>query len=260
MKSNYAPRPRYNRNHFRSPWPLAIVSLICLFWLASTGYGQLQTNLPAVTNNSATERFDDLVRDDFFAGDNESLQRGMKICEDALAKNPANAPAMSWQGNGWLLLAGQSFRAGDYAKGGELWQRGLKEMNDAVALQPDSLQVLIPRAATFLAIAKYVPNPDESKKLISTSVTDYEKVLKLQTQWDQVKTMPIHSRGELLSALAEGWFRLGETNKSLPYLRQITNDCAGSAYAKNAGSWLETIAAKAPNKPETLTCIGCHNR
>jgi hypothetical protein len=206
----------------------------------------------------ATERFDDLVRDDFFAGDKESFERGMKICEDALAKNPNHAPAMSWHGTGLLRLSGQSYQAGDYVKGGDLWHRGLKEMNDAVALQPDNLQVLIPRAATYLAIAKYDPNPVESKKLLTTAVSDYEKVFKIER--DHFQTMPLHPRGELLSALAEGWSRLGQTDKSIPYLRQITNDCAGSAYAKNAGSWLETIAAKTPNKPETLTCIGCHSR
>jgi hypothetical protein len=94
--------------------------------------------------------------------------------------------------------------------------------------------------------------------MLTIAVTDYEKVLKIQE--DHFKALPLHSRGELLSALAEGWFRLGHANESVQYLRQITNECVGSAYAKNAGSWLETIAAKTPNKPETLTCIGCHSR
>jgi hypothetical protein len=86
---------------------------------------------------------------------------------------------------------------------------------------------------------------------------DYEKVLKLQR--DYYKSLSLHQRGELLSGLAEGWYGLGETNKSVEYLMRLTNDCAGSAYSKNAGSWLQSMATKTQNKPETLTCIGCHN-
>lgn len=241
--------------------------LASLISLASTSFSQLQTN-PAsgpdatrhveITNSSDAEGFADLVRDDFFAGDDASLKRAMKLCEDALAKNPTNAPVMSWQGTGWLRLAGKSYQAGDYTNGAILWQRGLKEINDAVALQPDSLHVLIPRAAAFQSVAKHVPDPAESKAMLTTAVTDYEKVLKLQR--DDFKSLSLHSRGELLSALAEDWYVLGQTNKSVEYLLLITNECAGSTYSKNAGSWLESIAAKTQNNPKTLTCIGCHNR
>jgi ABC-type sugar transport system substrate-binding protein len=83
------------------------------------------------------DRFDLKVRNYFFAGfagNAASLEKGMKICEDALAADPKNAEALVWHGSGVLFAAGQAFRNGDQDKGGELWQRGLKEMDDAVEL------------------------------------------------------------------------------------------------------------------------------
>jgi len=77
------------------------------------------------------ERFDYKVRDYFFAGfsgDAASLDKGMKICEDLIAANPKNAPAMVWHGAGQFFESGQSFRSGDQKTALDLWQRGLKEM------------------------------------------------------------------------------------------------------------------------------------
>src|ERR1051326_6901329 len=75
--------------------------------LASTNAAQ-QANRskpePASTGQqAATTRFDFLVREDFFAGmagNREAFNRAMKVCEDALAKNPKHAEAMVWHGSG----------------------------------------------------------------------------------------------------------------------------------------------------------------
>src|SRR5579885_864790 len=65
-----------------------------------------------------TERFDLLVREDFFAGmwgDKARLNRGMKYCEDMLAKNPKHAEALVWHGGGLLTRASIAYKAGDTA-------------------------------------------------------------------------------------------------------------------------------------------------
>src|SRR3989442_1518273 len=92
------------------------------------------------------QRFDNLVRADFFAGyggDEARLARGMEACEKALAADPRNAAALVWHGGGLFFQSGIKFRAGDWRSGLDLQQRGLKEMDDAVALAPDDLETLI---------------------------------------------------------------------------------------------------------------------
>jgi hypothetical protein len=118
---------------------------------------------------AAQERFDMRVRNDFFAGfagNQEALDRGMKLCEDELAQNPTNAAALVWHGSGVFFESGTYFRAGDRAKGGEFWQRGLGEMDKAVAMAPDTLGVRIPRGAVLLTASRSLPNAEMARPLI----------------------------------------------------------------------------------------------
>src|SRR5438034_4330890 len=99
------------------------------------------------------QRFDYLVRADFFAGvagDEARMKKAIDLCDRTLAENPNHPEALVWHGAATLVQSGQAFRKGDLAKGGELWGRGLEEMNRAAALAPDNVGVLIPRGATLL--------------------------------------------------------------------------------------------------------------
>jgi hypothetical protein len=202
----------------------------------------------------APQRFDHLVREDFFngmAGDAEAFNRGMKTCEETLAKNPKHAEALVWHGSGLLFQGGQAFRKGDMQKGMELWQRGEQEMNQAVALEPSNVGVLIPRGATLLASSRYVPVPDIAKGLLETGLGDYEKVLQLQKpHFDKIS---LHAKSELLWGLAEGWHRMGNEAKARPYFERIVAECASSPYAAKAKEFLD---GKPPaSRP---SCTGCH--
>jgi hypothetical protein len=218
---------------------------------------------PATSYASSPERFDDLVRDDFFEGelkgDRAAFERAMKLCTDTLAKDPKHADAMVWHGSGTLFESGPAFQSKDIAKGRELWQRGLQEMNDAVALRPESISVLIARGATLLPNSKYDPNPAEARQLLEVGVADYEKVL--QFQQPIFGTLSVHSRGELLFGLADGWFRLGNMDKSRGYLSRIAKDLAGSQYATRANDWLGTTDPnELKKKSRAMSCIGCHDK
>ena len=122
----------------------------------------------ATSAQDSSKRFDFLVREDIFAGlagDRARFDKAMKLCEETLAKNPKHAEAMVWHGGGVFTRAGWAFQAGDMRKGGELWRKGLDEMNAAVALEPDNIGVLIPRAAVLLEASKHVPLPAAAKRI-----------------------------------------------------------------------------------------------
>ena len=202
------------------------------------------------------ERFDFQVRADMFAGlagDSVAMDRAMKLCEETLAKDPDNAEALVWHGAGSIYLSGQAMRAGDYAKGGPLLAKGLSEMDDAVAKAPDKVGVLIPRAAALVEYSKYDPSPDRSRAELEKALGDYEKVLTLQKSYWQ--TLPVHARGELLSGLAEGWLRAGDSEKALSYMARIVAETGGSPYAARAQDFL---AASVPPAKLDWRCIGCH--
>ncbi len=201
------------------------------------------------------DRFDYTVRNYFFAGfggDAASLEKGMKICEDLLASNPKNAPALVWHGAGLFFESGQSFRHGDQKTALDLWQRGLKEMDDAAALAPDDLQVRIPRGAVLLTASRNISNPDMARPLIEKGLRDYEKAYAIQGP--DLNDLATHPRGELLIGLADGYSRLGNQEKAQQWFERIQKELPGTPYDKSAGTWLETKSLA----PAQGGCLGCH--
>ena len=200
-------------------------------------------------------RFDFRVRTDFFAGfagNEQALARAMKICEEELAKNPNHAEALVWHGSGVFFQSGKLFQAGDPVKGGEFWQRGLKEMDDAVKIAPDNLGVRIPRGAVLLTAARSLPNPAMARPLVETGLGDFEHTLEIQKPF--FDTLGAHPRGELLIGLADGYARLGKEEQAKTYFERIRAALPGTPYAASADKWLATKSLT----PREGGCLRCH--
>ena len=204
---------------------------------------------------TSQDRFDYKVRNYFFAGfagDPESLAKGMKICEDLIATDPKHAEALVWHGSGLFFQAGQAYQKGDQQKGMDFWTRGLKEMDTAVEIAPDDLGVRIPRGAVLLTASHYVPSPEMSRPLIEKGLTDFEKTYAVQAS--MLSSMGTHPRGELMIGLAEAYSRLGNQEKAQEFFERIQKDLPGTPYEKSAKLWLETKSLP----PAQAGCLGCH--
>ena len=201
------------------------------------------------------QRFDYLVRADFFAGvagDAARLQKAIDVCERVLADNPTHPEALVWHGAAMLVQAGQAFATGDMAAGGSLFGRALKEMDDAAALAPDNPGVLIPRAAVLLEATRGMP-PDMARPLVQSAVVNYEHVLEVQAPvW---RTLGDHGKGELLFGLAEAAARLGQADKARMYFERLISDAPTSGQTSKARAWMTTGAIPQSNG---TSCVGCH--
>ena len=203
----------------------------------------------------AQERFDLKVRTLFFAGfagDTASFEKGMKICEDTLADDPKAAEALVWHGAGVFFQSGHAFQKGDQQKGMELWTRGQKEMDDAVAIAPDNLGVRIPRGAALMTGSRALPNPAMAFPLVEKAISDFEKAYSVQGP--DLSYLGTHPRGELMIALADGYSRLGQQEKATAWFERIQKELKGTPYEKSANTWLETKSLK----PAQAGCLGCH--
>lgn len=202
------------------------------------------------------ERFDLVVREDLFAGfngDAKALERGLKACDDALAKDPKNAEAMVWRGAGRVFQAGQLFQAKKTADGLKLWTAGLKDMDDAVTLEPKNVGVRIPRAAVLMPTSRFVPG-EQAKQLLDTVRGDYEAIYDLQKK--ELDKLGTHPKGELRMGLAEVYRRLDQADKSKAQLDAVVKELPDTKYAARAKEWL---AAK-PDAKLYHNCIGCHTK
>ena len=98
--------------------------MLCGLFLAAAALPAHLVSARAEDKPAAEVRFDTVVREDLFAGfqgDAAALARGVKNCEEALAKNPKNAEALVWRGAARVFTAGQLFGAGKAAQAMPLW-------------------------------------------------------------------------------------------------------------------------------------------
>jgi tetratricopeptide (TPR) repeat protein len=218
-------------------------------WLIAAAIAVLTGQQPA------EQRFDMTVRGDFFAGfagDEARFTKAMDACERTLADNPKHAEALVWHGSGLAFQAGMAFQKGDMKTGGELWQRGMDEMNAAVTLEPDKVGVRIPRGAVLLQASTNMP-PPMARPLLETAVGDYEHVLALQSSY--FDTLGDHPKGELLFGLAEGYSRLGQPEQARAYFERLVKDAPTSGQTPKAKQWLTDGTLP---KSQGLGCVGCH--
>lgn len=230
---------------------IAIVVVILTATLLCTAVSPAQ-NAPRTL--TAEDRFDMLVRPDFFAGfagDAARLARGMKACDEALAANPDHAGALVWRGGGLMFLAGQAARQQDFQTARERASKGREEMDRAYRLAPDSLNVMLVRAVVLNTAAPNIRDREQGRAMQQESVAGFEKALAIQTPY--LGRMSEHSRGELLGGLAEGWSRLGDADRARGYLERIVKELPDSRYQARARAWLEDGPQSGP-----LTCLTCH--
>jgi tetratricopeptide (TPR) repeat protein len=200
------------------------------------------------------ERFDKLVRDDFFdgiKGDAEALERGMKRCEEELARDPDNAGALIWHATGLASRAGAAVRAGRPAEAQALMARAMKESEHALELRPRDIDIVVVHGSLMLAMGASMPDPQAAHARTEAGVRDYENVVAAQRQdWPRLS---VHGRGQLLYGLADGWERLGDRDKARGYYRRIVGEVPQSPLAPRARAWLD-------GKPEKdyVRCLGCH--
>jgi tetratricopeptide (TPR) repeat protein len=200
------------------------------------------------------DRFDMKVRNYFFAGlagDAASLQKGMSICEDILAKDPKQPEALVWHGTGLITESRQAFQKGDQQTGAAMWQRGLDELDQAEAMAPNDLGVRIVRGAVLLVASQYLPS-EAARPLIEKGLSDYEKAY--SAQGPDLKHLGTHKSGELMIGMADAYARLGEEDKAQQWFERIQKELPGTPYAASAGTWLETKTLT----PREAGCLSCH--
>jgi len=188
-------------------------------------------------------------------GDMEKFERGMRTLESLLERNPKDPALMVLHGNGVFARSGEAFKKGDAQNAAKLAQDGLDEMAQAVEIAPENIFVRARRGVLLISASRGMP-PAMAGPLTKLAVEDFEKVLQIREREQTLTQRSIHQRGELLTSLADGWSRMGDTEKARGYFERITRDLKGTIYEQKAKAWLQDRPeAKAP---DYFACSGCH--
>lgn len=227
-------------------------ALLALFALAALALAALAeepadapTEEPGATGAQVREHFFKAIQ-----GDEEAMRRALELLEAKLAENPDHPEALVYHGSLQMARSGELFESGDQAGGMALWSQGLQEMDRAVEVAPERLDVRIPRGATLLFISREVP-PEIAPGLLRRSVEDYGAAYEVQQE--HLAQLSTHSRGELLLGLADGYQRLGRTDTADDLFRKAVALLPDTEYAEEARAQLDAVSVR----PVRL-CFGCH--
>jgi len=202
----------------------------------------------------AQDRFDNQVRDDMFrafGGNEAAFKSAMATIEEKLKEQPDHGEALVWRGAGRSWMAGRAFESGDMAGGRAMVAAGIADMDRALALEPNNIGVLIPRAAVLLAMARGQPDAARKQELAGQAAANFESAFALRRPaFDRLGQ---HNRGEYLSGLAESWALAGNQDTAERYLRRILAELPNSRYAERAAAKLANWEDRGP-----LNCQSCH--
>jgi tetratricopeptide (TPR) repeat protein len=204
----------------------------------------------------AADRFDHVVRNDFFigfSGDAVALDRAMKVTEATLAENPKHAEALVWHGAGLLYRSGALFQQQDFQTAVPMFERAVKEMDQAVEIAPNHIGVRIPRGAALMVAARNISDPSRARPLFERAASDFQTAYDVQSA--HLDELGDHPKSELLMGLADTYYRLGEENQARTYFEKLLAMGKASGHEAEAKEWLATkkLAGK-------VKCVGCHVR
>jgi tetratricopeptide (TPR) repeat protein len=207
-----------------------------------------------IATSHAQERFDYEVREEMFrafGGNEAALKSAMATIEARLKEQPDHAEALVWRGAARSWMAGRALEKGDQAGARDLSAAGMADMDRAFALEPSNIGVLIPRAATLLAVARNQRDAARMRELAGQSAANFESALAFRQ--NAFPNLGQHNRGEYLSGLAESWALAGNKDVAERYLRRILAELPNSAYAERAAAKLANWDDRRP-----LNCQSCH--
>jgi len=222
-------------------------------WLTMSGIALIAV-LGLTAAGAAQERFDYQVRDAMFrafGGNEAAFQYAISIIDEALMENPNHAEGLVWRGAARFWQAGEASAAGDRVKGQALATTGMADMDRAIALEPNAIGVLVPRAAVLLVAARNQPDAARTRDLAARAAANFETALTLRTP--AFAGLGQHNRGEYLSGLAESLALTGDRPKAENYLRRILAELPDSRYAERAAAKLANWDDRQP-----LNCQSCH--
>jgi tetratricopeptide (TPR) repeat protein len=177
-----------------------------------------------------------------FRGDVKTFEGAYAEIGEMLRKDPKDARALVWLGNGQTIKAIQSNMKGkkDEAQG---WlDKSRKSMDDAVKLRPKDYNIYMMRAATLYLQAQYLPGwtmprsnwekiRDDCKRLIDT------------TPVTRQANASIHVKGETYGELGIAYVKLGDKKNARKTFQKLIEMLPGTPFAERAAKELKALDA-----------------
>lgn len=175
-----------------------------------------------------------------FAGDFKRFREAHAEIKAMVDKNPKDARAMVWLGNGQMIEAGLAFSTGKKEVGKTLWAEASKTLDRAVALSPDDPNIYMMRAASLVIVGERFPKEVADRSVWTRLRDDCLKFIAFVGP-DRMPRTSIHLRGEAYGCLGLAYKALGEKQKAKRAFETVVRMNPGTAYETRAKRELEAL-------------------
>lgn len=202
---------------------------------AQFAYPKPEDNVP-VPGMYVEDPFIVKYRKKFFAvfkGDVKTFNDAYAEIEAMVKKDPKDARALVWLGNGQTVKAGMAKMVGQTAEAEALLAQSRTTLDKAVALKPKDPNIYMMRAATLYIQGQYWPADKLPRVVWERLRDDCERFI----AFIGPKRMPkvsTHVRGEAYGELGIAYLHLGEKEKARNAFQALMEVCPGTAYEERA--------------------------
>lgn len=190
-------------------------------------------------------------RAEFFAvfrGDVARFERAFAEIRAMVEKDPEDARARVWLGNGQTVAAGLRFARGEREGLAEALAESRRNLDRAVAKRPDDPNIYMMRAATLYVQGMFAPPEAMPRSAWETLRDDCLRFIAYVG--DRMPRASVHLRGETYGELGVAYLRLGDRKRAADAFRRVIELCPGTPYEDRARRELRDLGEPEPPKAE----------
>ena len=170
-----------------------------------------------------------------FTGDVKTFESAFDEIKQMVAKNPKDARALVWEGNGETIQAMLDYMTGKKDEAQPLLTTSRETLDKAVALRPKDPNIYMMRVATLYVQGQYLPASQVPSSNWEKIAGDCEKFIAFIGP-ERIKRVSIHVRGEAYGELGVAREKLGD--------KEGARKAFETLIALNPGTDYETRAKK----------------
>jgi tetratricopeptide (TPR) repeat protein len=175
-----------------------------------------------------------------FKGDYATFEKAYEEINAMLAKNPRDARALVWRGNGKTVKAGTLWLKGQKDQALALLKDSRSDLDQAVRLQSSNPGVYMMRAATLYIQGQYFPHDVLPRQVWEHLRDDCEHFRRYLGPIKE-KSVSIHLRGETNGELGIAYKELGDNRRAKEAFQRVIALCPNTDYETRAKKELAAL-------------------
>ena len=176
-----------------------------------------------------------------FSGDFKRFDKAFAEIQAMVKKNPNDARALVWLGNGETVKAGVLWMQGKKDESIALMKESRPVLDKAVALKPDDPNIFMMRAVTLYIQGQNWPDSEIPKENWEKLRDDCSHLVRVMGP--KIAKASVHVRGETYGEMGIADLKLGDKDAARVAFQKVIDLCPGTDYETRAKKEIDALKA-----------------